>query len=56
MKFPDGRIFEGKFENNGMKHGVMKWSDGRVYKGSMAMGKMSGRGVMEWPNNQIFEG
>jgi hypothetical protein len=56
MKFPDGRIFKGKFENNGMKHGVMKWPDGRVYNGSMAMGKMSGRGVMEWPNNQIFEG
>ena len=45
-KWPDGRKFEGNYENDRKEgHGVYTWPDGRVYDGQWHAGKQHGEGV-----------
>ena len=52
-KWPEGRIFEGKFEND-KKHGYgfYKWPDGRDFSGWWFDGKQHGLGIYTDSNNK----
>ena len=47
MKWPDGRAYEGYFENNYKHgHGVLDYGDGRRYVGDFVNGKLHGHGTL----------
>lgn len=45
-------------EETRIRHGlgVMKWQDGREYRGQFALDKMQGEGTMTWPNGGMYVG
>ena len=51
MKWPDGTLYNGDFENNEIHgFGTYVWGDLRTYEGNWVDGLMHGRGIYIKPN------
>ena len=56
-RWPDGRFYEGEFENNQMNgKGKMVWPDQSRFEGNFKNGKASGNGVEYMSNGDKFTG
>ena len=56
-KQQEGIIYEGSW-HRGLRHGkgTLRWSDGRFYRGDFIRERMTGRGLMVWPDGSQYEG
>ena len=56
MRYPNGDVFEGKF--NRMREGVgtYTYADGSVYEGGWQDGLHHGKGTKRFPNGDVYEG
>lgn len=55
MTYQGGFVLRGEKK---VKHGegIMRWEDGREYKGEFSFNEMHGMGTMQWPTGEKYDG
>jgi hypothetical protein len=56
MRYTDGTIYEGDFDNYQQTNGKMTYTNGDVYEGDWLDGLRSGKGIMTYTNGDVYDG
>ena len=55
-KILEGFVWEGEYEDNSIKKGILTWPDGKKYVGQFERGQPHGKGQFKCPNGSPLEG
>ena len=56
IDFEDGTKFKGQYKEGEMTTGEVVFSNGYKYDGMFEFGKFHGKGKLEFPSGQVFQG
>ncbi|KAG7357995.1 MORN repeat-containing protein [Nitzschia inconspicua] len=56
LTYADGRIFQGKFDDDEAVEGTIKFPDGAFYRGALYNGARHGYGVYHFNDGSVYEG